>query len=391
MPKKASLLIIFFLFALTGQRLSAENIPPAEKILQFRLQGDLSIAPWFYEPQYEMYCTDISASCMLGLKAYRFTIGSETFVDYLSMDGQNDSNLFLGASFNIRSTINSYFEINDWFEIKLGVGGIWQNSAFEFNESGVLAQSLWGLSLLFNVQFGLPGPYLDLEFKNMLDLFFVKDLEQNFSGLGPTYAGGLRANFHPGIPWLSLFLEVNAIIWKYQSEINSVTTAMAEVNAGIALRIIAPERDYRRKPNAEPLQPENTGTKETQEVIIMSPPKEINLNEANLTRIANAKVGEQFTFTNITFLNLVSILNIEAKEALNKLAFILTQSKNLHFSISGYSELMGDPKNELDLSVSRANEVRNYLILQGVERERLKITQVGQLSSTKVIFLVIKN
>ena len=65
---------------------------------------------------------------MFGLKINNLTIGNELFVDYYSFDGKDEVNLFYGAWFSLRPTLNLYYKFNRWLELKSGIGGIWLKS-----------------------------------------------------------------------------------------------------------------------------------------------------------------------------------------------------------------------------------------------------------------------
>ena len=67
----------------------------------------------------------------------------------------------------------------------------------------------------------------------------------------------------------------------------------------------------------------------------------------------------------------------ESYAALNRVAKFLTDNPNLKMEIIGHTDLHGTHEYNMDLSRKRAEAVREYLIEQGVDGERLQTSGAG--------------
>lgn len=63
---------------------------------------------------------------------------------------------------------------------------------------------------------------------------------------------------------------------------------------------------------------------------------------------------------------------------LDRFTNFLKRNREYHVVMSGYSDERGDPSYNQRLSLRRAHSVRNYLIEQGIDPERLKIFGHGE-------------
>ena len=82
-----------------------------------------------------------------------------------------------------------------------------------------------------------------------------------------------------------------------------------------------------------------------------------------------------FTLKNVFFETGKSILRAESDNALNDLVEIMKIKSGLSIEISGHTDNVGNPDDNLKLSTDRANSVKNYLVQHGVAASR--ITTIG--------------
>ncbi|HPO49351.1 MAG TPA: OmpA family protein [Spirochaetota bacterium] len=98
---------------------------------------------------------------------------------------------------------------------------------------------------------------------------------------------------------------------------------------------------------------------------------EDNISDAQLDRLLNAKVGDVIPFDSILFYPDSEMLKNESYPVLNKISDILKKRTTIVIEIGGYSNSIGNYKEELQLSVNRAMKVADYLNKKGISYERI--------------------
>jgi len=89
-----------------------------------------------------------------------------------------------------------------------------------------------------------------------------------------------------------------------------------------------------------------------------------------------------FTLENVLFETGKSILRPESDKALNDLVEIMKLKPTLVIEISGHTDNVGTPEANLQLSIDRANAVRNYLIQHGISATRVTAKGYGDTQPT---------
>jgi len=107
-----------------------------------------------------------------------------------------------------------------------------------------------------------------------------------------------------------------------------------------------------------------------------------SLIEEELIKEAPLELQKTYTFKNVLFdLDKAELLNNSIEE-LDKLYFHLIENKNLYIEIYGHTDSVGLQKRNEELSMERAKSVSNYLVLKGLDKQRIKWFGFG---STKPI------
>ena len=95
---------------------------------------------------------------------------------------------------------------------------------------------------------------------------------------------------------------------------------------------------------------------------------------------ANATASELAKALNLQVVNFATGKNklpAENKQLLDKAAQILQQSTQINLEIIGHTDARGSAQINKNLSLKRAQSVKDYLVSKGVSASRLKVQGVG--------------
>jgi outer membrane protein OmpA-like peptidoglycan-associated protein len=95
--------------------------------------------------------------------------------------------------------------------------------------------------------------------------------------------------------------------------------------------------------------------------------------------VANEGTKEEkdYIFSNIYFQTNSYQLNHTSKSSLDMLAKVLEENPEWGVAIQGHTDAVGNEKENLTLSESRANAVKDYLLSKGIEVEKIKLKALG--------------
>lgn len=99
------------------------------------------------------------------------------------------------------------------------------------------------------------------------------------------------------------------------------------------------------------------------------------------------KKDSSFVLNNIFFEFGKSELNRKSQNELNRLVDILKQNKSIKLQLIGFTDSIGSSEDNQILSENRAKEVYNYLINNGISKNRLEYIGKGEIKSNKNIKL----
>ena len=95
-------------------------------------------------------------------------------------------------------------------------------------------------------------------------------------------------------------------------------------------------------------------------------------------KIDTIEVGKKFSIDDIVFDSDSYLLTEKSKYILNGFSAYLFKNSNLKISINGHTDDLGDDEKNRQLSQNRSDAVKNYLILKGIEADRLKARGFGE-------------
>ena len=87
--------------------------------------------------------------------------------------------------------------------------------------------------------------------------------------------------------------------------------------------------------------------------------------------------GEVFTLKNVLFETGSTVLDTSSYQELNEIVNVLIEQKSLNIEISGHTDNVGQEFDNFRLSKNRAKSVRDYIISQGISKDRITYKGYG--------------
>ena len=106
---------------------------------------------------------------------------------------------------------------------------------------------------------------------------------------------------------------------------------------------------------------------------------ENNLNPTELLRVGEGVILEFDSNTDFTFYTGKSSLNFSTKEALEIIAKALEENPKINIIIETHTDSSGDDDINLKLSQERVLSIKNHLVEQGIDVNRIKTKAFGEI------------
>lgn len=349
-----------------------------------RIAGDIEASPMVYDPVYAIIGLTLRTSCMVGYMSGSYTAGVEGAFDYSFFEGEVESGGSVGGNWTtLRVLFDQYFEPDSFYSIKWGTGFIWLNNSLETSGTGSETLDCYGITFQFHLKIIPPWDFIDIETIHRIDLLYSFNDRGGITSMAPHYYGGLRINAHPGLPWLTVYLDSYIKYWSYSGGTQDIDTGI--VNAGIGVAFDLP-----------------LGGSQTEQTVVHEGGIETAaVNEETtppaLLPLKNGKKGDKIHIHNIRFKTNTDTLMAESIPVLEDIIKILEENPHLAVSISAYTEYMENPAEEYKLYTSRAKRIKDFFVERGIGEHRLKISSIGQIvlsnedKSPTVVFEIIDN
>ncbi len=93
--------------------------------------------------------------------------------------------------------------------------------------------------------------------------------------------------------------------------------------------------------------------------------------------VKSTKVGERFTFDNLTFATGSANLDAASLKEVAELAKVMKAFPTVHINVEGHTDSSGDAAKNKALSLSRANAVKKQLTASGINEKRMTTAGLG--------------
>jgi len=94
--------------------------------------------------------------------------------------------------------------------------------------------------------------------------------------------------------------------------------------------------------------------------------------------IIKFELPKKFTLDNVHFDTGKATLRSDSYPELKELIELMKYKKNLIIEIAGHTDNVGSPESNLILSQNRANNVKNYLVNNGIRSDRIDSKGYGE-------------
>ncbi len=209
-----------------------KNLKIITKIPLLRIVHDVTFYPFIFNPFEKSAGNAIAVSVYSGAVVKQFSVGGAVSYEYYSFSGMDPNTSFYGAWGILSGAARFYCKPLNFFEFDASVGAGWFASSFSYEKKGVERKDEAGV--LIGTEFIFyPWQYLTIRVPLNLDLFIGND----GAYVTPYFYGSTRFDFHPYFSWLSLFVELGARVWIFNSDFFDARTALFQWSIGGAIDI----------------------------------------------------------------------------------------------------------------------------------------------------------
>ncbi|HPY88474.1 MAG TPA: OmpA family protein [Spirochaetota bacterium] len=378
----------------------------SEKEINFILNMEFSSVPMTYEGFSENYIISFNGIVQPGFQYSFFELGFSFDEIYFSYTNRH---FLSNCGMNIlKFRILPKFNINPYISIEFGSGIGLFNQSLEYSQikrfSNVYALDI---SSTFNLYLKINNRYINFQINNEADICIENS---RISGI---YNAFLRININPNINFINLFSDLGLV---YQNNsYYTLNTVFFSWKSGISLNLKIPRfiddygvvnRRYVELSHNEPLNIESsedvdssfmiTEKDATEDISVpiasidesgddgaMAALFEPSLFDVTYGLFINSKIGDTIPIRRISFKQNSGTPIENSFEQIDIIYEILRQTR-IGIAISCYSDYQGDPDKEIELSKSRANYIRNYLIKRGVMPKRVRIMASARIYKNDV-------
>ena len=106
-------------------------------------------------------------------------------------------------------------------------------------------------------------------------------------------------------------------------------------------------------------------------------PKDINADNKVIRDIALSSKGETIVLNNLIFAQGKSVIDRGSYRELDEVAEMLKANPSIEIQLEGHTDNIGNPKMNMELSKSRVEAVKKYLVEKGVAKKRIQTKAFG--------------
>lgn len=367
----------------------------SEKELNFILNMEFSSVPVTYEGFSENYIISFNGIFQPGFQYKYFELGFSFDEVYLSYTNRH---FLSNCGMNIlKFRILPKFNINSYISIEFGSGIGLFNQSLEYSQIKRF-NNIYSLDIssTFNIYLKINNPFINFQFNNEADICI-----ENYRVSG-IYNAFLRININPNINFINLFSDLG-VVYQNNSYYN-LNTVYFSWKSGISLNLKIPKfiddygvlnKRYLELSDNVPLNIESTTDLDSATIIVEKDATEDKivaltvvdesddgdaviesttptLFDVTFEMFQKSKINDTIPIKRISFKTNSEIPTENSFEQIDIIYEILRQTR-IGIALACYSDYQGDPDKEIELSKSRANYIRNYLIKRGIMPKRVRI------------------
>lgn len=360
-------LFVFMLLCCTVSATAQETGTAGVETDGLDIRLELGASPWFYEWQNQMHGLNFGGSADALVNLGSFSLGlSYDFLCDLFYGGTPPWSA-AGALFrpqegwmtHMRLDAVAGYRFAPDFWIAAGFGAALNAHALilRFSSGPVPPFTIYerfqeyfrfGFTAFLNIGIGFGLDWYDIEIRNEID--WLPDFH---------YYGGVRNNFHLPDGDFTLYVEPGVFLWNRSSPVLSPNIASGWVTVRLGAVFEFRAAEWKR---------------EAQVVYVETVREEIS-------RLEQALTGDVVAFTNIIFYPDSAAIKDESTPILEEIARFLIANPDVTIELRGYTNALGTPNQEQELSKARAEAVKNFMLKKGIESYRIITVGYGSVFS----------
>jgi len=343
----------------------------------FLLSFSFNSNPFLYDSVNSGYIYSLIGNINIGFNYKKFAFLIDMSQNHFRYN-QIFHTYFYGYFNILNSSINFQYLFTKNILLRWGMGFGWQRVDF-FQKGENVVLDYFSPLTKFDIVLFFDNRYLNLEIINLLNIFIAQNT------ILPFYNTIFRINIYPSIEFLHFFIDTGVLINRYKSDNFEANSLIFLWSLGIKFELIFPEMIKKKKIERIPLDEQNF--KEIEKIEEYSKEiveEKLIISEKEIFKERFLKTNkDEIISINILFTDEI-ITDEKSLELLQWLIEFLKENDKIIIAIGAYAEFSGKPDFDLTKSKKRANFIKDYLVRNGINNERIKIFASGRVYDNKI-------
>lgn len=327
------------------------------------IYGDISFTPYTYDFKNSKFLTGGRAKVLFDsvFNDIGFSLHIEDI--YFSLN-ENNNPIFKGAFNSLY--VCEYFNYKpfDFFMFQPGTHFVWNRSAYQIDEHGIIAENRFGAGLNMDFVFMTENidnkilKYMNFSFLNKMALFFIT----GNNSLQYEYHGNVRMEFVPVIHYIKPYFDTGVTFFSVNNNYFNLSSVVFTWSIGASFG------------NSFKSDKEKTleVPKTVLPVVIEEEKEEIPVKSAYYRYLEQLKFGDIIKVKNVFFPKNQTVSGAGVK-LLEEISNYLIENSSIIILVTGYAE--DDIKSDIqiiNIAGVRSTLIRKYFIDKGINPDRIK-------------------